>query len=204
MTTFFCSVCGHQHSGLVMDLAYQRPADVFNIPDDERPTRIRSNDDVCIIDDAEFYIRGILALPVRELDDQFCWGVWAQVDKDGLDYYLAHWNVASTDDLAPFPGLLSGGIGAYPDSDQLSVAIHLQSNNQRPWFVVLDQTHPLAQAQQMGITLHDVATFVAPVLHHQQDKEKQTMSIKPRTAEAPPPQRNDDASTIQDHNWGSA
>ena len=150
-----------------MDLAYQRPADVFKIPADERPKRIRINDDLCIIDDSEFYIRGVLALPVRELDTPFRWGIWAQVDKEAFDYYQAHWNVPSTDDLTSFPGVLSGGIAVYPDSDQLMVAIHMQPNNQRPVFVVLDHNHALAKAQQLGITLHDVARFAAPVTDRQ-------------------------------------
>ena len=74
MPTFICSVCGQEHTGLVMDLAYQRLADMFKIPANERPKRIRITDDLCIIDDAEFYIRGVLALSVPEVGDQFRWG----------------------------------------------------------------------------------------------------------------------------------
>ncbi|HEY9763136.1 MAG TPA: DUF2199 domain-containing protein [Trichocoleus sp.] len=150
-----------------MDLSYQRPADVFKIPANERHQRIRMNEDLCIIDDAEFYVRGVLALPVHEIADSFRWGLWAQVDKESFDYYRAHWNILSTDHLKTLSGLLSGGISAYPNSDQLLVAIHLQANNQRPRFVVLDQKHPLGEAQQGGISLHDVARFVAAVVNRQ-------------------------------------
>jgi hypothetical protein len=47
------------------------------------------------------------------------------------------------------------------------VAIHLQPNNQRPLFRVLERGHPLVEAQQRGISLHDVARFVAPVINAQ-------------------------------------
>lgn len=166
MKTFICKVCGQQHTELLMDLAYQRPADVFKIPVEERPERIRMNDDLCIIDDREFYIRGVLALPVSELDDSFRWGVWAQVDQESFDYYQAHWHISSVAGLMPFSGRLSGGLAAYSESDQLRVSIHLQPNNQRPLFVVEDQDHPLNQAQQQGITLHDVEAFVARIAPH--------------------------------------
>lgn len=160
MKPFICSICGQQHPELVMDLAYQRPADVFKVPPDERSERIRINEDLCIIDNTEFYIRGVLALPVPELNDSFRWGVWAQIDQESFDYYCSHWNVSSAEGLQPLSGRLSGGIGAYPGSDQLQISIHLQPNNQRPLFVVEEREHPLAQAQQQSITLHDVELFL--------------------------------------------
>ncbi|WP_190697817.1 MULTISPECIES: DUF2199 domain-containing protein [Cyanophyceae] len=165
MLPFLCSVCGQYHDNLLMDLAYQRPADVFKVPANERPQRIRVNEDLCIIDDTEFYIRGVLMLPVHELVDSFRWGVWAQVDKEAFDYYHTHWNVPSTDNFRSLYGVLSGGISAYPNSDQLMITIHLQANNQRPLFVVLNQKHPLGEAQRQGISLHDIEKFIAPVVN---------------------------------------
>jgi hypothetical protein len=79
MGTYRCGTCGKEHDELPMDLSYQRPADYFKIPEDERTKRVwmnaDSNADLCLIDNKEFYLRGVLALPVPETRAEFRFGV---------------------------------------------------------------------------------------------------------------------------------
>jgi hypothetical protein len=164
-TSFICSVCGKEHRGPLMDLAYTHPADYHKIPPRERAERIDFNDDFCVIDKSEYYIRGVLLLRVKETQGTFRWGLWAEVSEEEFFYYRAHWNIPNTEDVLPLSGRLSGGVGPYPDSDQLPVTVNLQPNNQRPLFYVVSSEHPLGYDQRNGITLHDVMTFTAPVLN---------------------------------------
>jgi hypothetical protein len=164
MAAYRCGTCGMQHDELLMDMSYQRPADYFKIPEDERIKRIwmnaEANTDVCVIDNNEFYVRGILALPLRDSQKEFRWGVWARIEVQDFKHYLELWE---TDDVAgepPFRGLLSGGVRDYAGSDTLEVTVHLQQNGQRPRFFVVSEEHPLGIAQRVGITMDEVHAFV--------------------------------------------
>lgn len=157
---FVCPQCGKVHGELPLDLAYLRPADVFKIPESQRGKRIRINEDLCIIDDHEFYIRGILVLPIRNTEKRFAWGVWARVSEADYQRYLKLWDVDSVEGEEPFAGKLSGGVKFYPDSDLLDVTVHLQPNNQRPLFKVISSEHLLGVDQRAGITMDKVHQFL--------------------------------------------
>jgi len=161
---FVCDICGKVHDGLPHDIAYKRPADYFKIPEAERSTPIKLDDDKCVIDNEEYYIRGILALPVLNSEQEFCWGVWAKISGKDLRWYLKHWNLEQYEEGLSFSGFLSGGIKFYETSDLLEVLIHPQPGKLRPRFEVIDKGHPLGLAQCNGITLMDVHNFVAPFL----------------------------------------
>ena len=59
MSEFVCGTCGKEHSSLPMDLAHRKPLDYFEIPESQRAERIWINDDLCVIDDERFFIRGV-------------------------------------------------------------------------------------------------------------------------------------------------
>jgi len=159
-TELICPQCGKVHGELPLDLAYRRPADCFKIPEDERGERIRINDDLCVIDGQEFYIRGVLELPIKDTAERFAWGIWARVIEADYERYLELWDVESVEGEAPLEGELSGGVKSYPGSDLLPVTIHLQPNNQRPLFKVKSLTVPLGIDQRDGITMEKVHQFL--------------------------------------------
>ena len=81
------------------------------------------------------------------------------VDRQHFERYLELWNVDHIPD-PPFPGRLSGGIRAYPDSDLLEVQVELQPGNKRPRLRVVSAEHALGQDQRAGILLAQVHTFI--------------------------------------------
>jgi hypothetical protein len=91
MAGFRCEVCGQEHGSLPLDLGYEYPADYFRISESERERRIVFNGDLCSIDRKEHYARGILALPIKDSDQEFRWGVWARIHSDNLKRYLELW-----------------------------------------------------------------------------------------------------------------
>lgn len=163
---YICSVCGKEHDALPLDMAYDCPADYFEVPPDERSERIwfnsDANPDLCVIDGKKFYLRGILAVPLRDKADEFRWGTWAQIEEKDFRRYYDLWYETDVSQEPSFRGGLSGGIRDFADSDGLEVDIKLQSNNQRPRLTVISKTHPLAIAQRDGVTLEDVHTFILP------------------------------------------
>lgn len=163
MVKFRCETCGKEHDTLPLDLAYEYPADFFRIPARERERRIVSNGDLCSIDKKEHYARGILALPIKGGDEEFRWGIWARIKAKDLKRYLDLWNSDVAAEEPRFPGQLSGGIQAYPDTDGLAVEVQLLVRK-RPRFFVVNPEHPLGIAQREGVSWEDVHRFVGLVL----------------------------------------
>jgi hypothetical protein len=162
---FICSVCGKEHDALPRDMAYELPADYFEIPPSERRERVwldaEKNPDLCVIDGSRFYLRGVLAVPVKgESGDEFRWGTWAEVEEKNLRRYYELWNETDVSNEPTFPGFLSGGIRDFEGSDGLEVVVELQSNKQRPHLTVVSETHPLGIVQRDGVTLEDVHNFI--------------------------------------------
>jgi len=156
---FVCGICGKQHDHEPMAIAYRRPASFFTIPKEERDRRVQCNDDLCAIDGRQFFIRGVLELPIRGTDTSFDWGVWARVDQRDFQRYLDAWRADTEDDVPPFSGWLSGGPASYPDSDGLEVSVRLRSGGLRPDFTVRSASHPLGVDQRQGISLEKAHQF---------------------------------------------
>ena len=137
-----------------MDIAYKRPLTYFTVPETERPKRVQENDNYLIIDKDTFIVRGILCLPVHELNDDFCFGVWAVVDEQTFSDI---WQLREVDGTGKvFDGGLDGDIRVYPDTLDTPLEVHLQPKGQRPRFLVKDADSPLGSAQKDGISIDRV------------------------------------------------
>lgn len=147
-----------------MDMAYKNPGRYFEIPAKERAARIYTSTDICVVDESEFYIRGVLPIPVINSDDEFRWGLWAKVEKDDFDVYVENWDGNLPENLPVLHGSLSGSMKYYLDSDKTSVEIHLQSGDQRPIFKVVSEENSLGSDQKKGITMEKVHSFVEAIL----------------------------------------
>ncbi len=162
--TFKCGTCGKFHIGLPMDMEFKKPGRYFEIPAKERNSRIYVSTDVCVVDDNEFYIRGVLPIPVANSIDKFRWGLWAKVEKNDFDIYAEYWDGNLTENLPALHGLLSGSMKHYPDSDMTPVEIYLQTGDQRPIFKVISDESSLGSDQKKGITIEKVHSFVELLL----------------------------------------
>src|SRR5712692_6420984 len=60
-----CQSCGEQHTGLPA-WHFAAPAQAHRIAPEERADRIDLTEDGCTIDGREFYVKGLLEIPVRE------------------------------------------------------------------------------------------------------------------------------------------
>jgi hypothetical protein len=164
IVSFICAICGREHESVPRDMAYRRPAHVFDVPEAEWPQRVYCTDDLCVVDGQHFLIRGILALPIAGTDEEFRWGPWAQVEQADFKRYYELWDDATEETLPPFPGWLSGNLRAYPDSDQLEVRVYVQAPGQRPRFRVVSAAHPLGIDQRVGISEARAHEFVADLI----------------------------------------
>ena len=160
MAKFHCEACGQDHDLSNVAIALQRPYHYFEVPEKERASRIKINDDLCSIDGKLFLIRGVLQIPIKGTDGTFDWGLWALIDRSDFDRYLKLWDVEIDPDEPPMPGLLSGNPPGYPEANLTDLTIHLQSGGQRPLFKVVDSDQQLAIDQREGISFEKIHPLI--------------------------------------------
>jgi hypothetical protein len=148
--TFRCATCGETHEGLP-DLGYRWPDPYFDVPEAERPLRIMGTSNTCSIDDRDFFIRGVILIPIKGQTDHLAIGVWVSQKRENYQKYLDNFD---TTDIGPFFGWLSNSISFYkPDTWALKTMAHFQGSNQRPLIKLEAMDHPLCRDYSEGITL---------------------------------------------------
>ncbi len=148
-----------------MDVAFGSPYYWTTVPQPERTQRTELTSDLCSIDNEDFFIRGILLVPIRGTDEHFGWGLWTSVSKANFDRYRETFDSHEQSALGTFTGYISNQIDAYPNLLQLVVRAHLQDDNQRPKLELEPTDHPLAVDQREGISQDRVVQLVTPYLH---------------------------------------
>ena len=66
--------------------------------------------------------------------------------------------------LAPFKRRLANFLSVYPETLNLKLRIVIQPVGTRPLFII-EEEHPLAVAQQHGMSVREVAELSAKLLH---------------------------------------
>ncbi len=150
--SFVCRQCGEVHEGLPTDWGFQQPDEVHALGYVEEYLRARSNRDFCTLDEARYFIRGVLMLPILELGDTFGWGIWVEVSRDHHDLYVRLFN----EDASAEPrvvGQIANSIPGYEETLELSIEVQFGTPDQRPTFWLPSGTqHQLHDEQLNGLS----------------------------------------------------
>jgi hypothetical protein len=163
-----CSRCGRVHEGLPHDWGFDAPVYWYALSPDERSTRGKLSEDLCVIRDEEgehFFIRGILPIPVRTSDEEFRYGVWASLSEKSFRRVVELWNDPKRTEEPPYFGWLSNSIAGYPETLSLKTNVHTRDLNLRPTIELQPTDHPLAVEQREGITPERLQELVELQLH---------------------------------------
>jgi hypothetical protein len=145
-----CAICGETHDDLP-DLAFRWPDPYFGVPEDERDARINGTKDLCSIDDSEFFIRGVILIPILDTSDHLGLGVWVSQKRENFETYLENYD---TPNIGPFFGWLSNAVSFYePSTWLLKTMAHFQGNGRRPLIELEPSDHPLYLDYSRGISL---------------------------------------------------
>jgi hypothetical protein len=149
--SFICTTCGKPHTELP-DLGTDKPDTWWSVPEAEREHRIVLTSDTCVIDQANYYIRGVLLIPIHDHPNAFGFGVWVSQKRENFERYLANFDSA---DIGPFFGWLCSRVGYFGEDDRypLKTMVHFRGNGSRPIVQLEPDDHPLAVAQREGISL---------------------------------------------------
>src|SRR5262245_56756972 len=118
---FTCPKCGRSHQGFP-NLHYASPNYVNQIPEYERPKRVFLTEDLCVIDDKDFFVRCRLLLPVRGISEEFGWGVWSTLSEANFHRYQQHFD-EDMSGCSPMFGYLSNRLPDYPDTLNLRLSV---------------------------------------------------------------------------------
>lgn len=121
------------HEGLP-DIGFRWPDPYFGVPESERATRVWGTADACVIDDEDFFIRGIILIPIRDEPLKFGIGVWVSQKRENFETYMDTWALKT---MARFEG-----------------------NGKRPLIDLEPSDHPLFVDYSSGITLDRAWSFV--------------------------------------------
>ena len=145
-----CVTCGQIHDDLP-HMALDYPDYYFGVPEAERESRIQLTSDTCIIDNEDFFIRGVIEISVHGYPQVFGFGVWVSQKRDNFYTYLENFD---SETIGPFFGWLSNNISYYSeDTLNLQTMAHFRGQELRPRIEIEASNHQLAIDQRNGITL---------------------------------------------------
>jgi hypothetical protein len=162
---FVCSTCGEWHAGLPLDWAFNAPIYWDQIPEGERSQKGHISGDFCAIDGRDFFVRGVIAIPILGSEEVFMWGVWVTLSRPHFDRILKLWNDPRIVEEPRYFGWLSNNIPIYPNTLNLKTHIFSKNVKHRPFIDLEPTDHPLAVEQRIGITYERVKEIAAQMTH---------------------------------------
>lgn len=158
-----CGSCEEWHHGPCLDFAFSSPY-YWTIEDDEKnqadmiesgfaelPTTLLT-EDICIRNGEDYFIRGVIHLPIIGTAETLRWGVWGSLSRENFEKLLAMNDDPERVNLPEMFSWLSTDIEDYPETLSLKMYAHIQELNERPIFELEPDDHPLAQEYHHGIT----------------------------------------------------
>jgi hypothetical protein len=155
--SYQCSICNKVHIDLPhigAPAPYQWTSEFANDPS------CLLTEDLCIIENRDFFVRGIIEIPVHDYEHEFGWGVWVSHKRENFQKYRDNFDSA---DIGPFFGWLSTEITFYSQSTlELKTMAHYRAQGLRPRIMLEPSEHPLWKHQKEGITFDEAWKMV----HH--------------------------------------
>jgi hypothetical protein len=152
-----CGTCAAEH-GWPFDLAARTPDPWPHGEDYEHNGALRMDgdflsEDFCVLDGKHFMIRCVLTIPVQGLDSDFGFGCWSTLSRENFDKYLGGFDSGDYGDNSMWSGWLVNRLENFTArTDPVALWVQPRGGRQRPLLWVQDDDHPLAIAQEQGIT----------------------------------------------------
>lgn len=161
-----CPQCGSEHA--LLEPSFRRPDAVVQMPEGQRESRIRENEDLCTIQAGDgdevprFFLRTVLPVSLTDCGHNTQWGLWVEVDEFHAKRVWDLWNAPDQVQEPPFPGFVANHIHGYPETVGLPVAVHLTGPKTRPRATFPEELmHPFAAECRAGVTCHRVEEWLA-------------------------------------------
>lgn len=143
----------------------------FQAPDSWRPVDSDSDagseltPDLCVIRNEDFFVRGIVEIPVLDQDEPFAWGVWVSLSRKNFERMGDLWLSPDRVQEPPYFGWFCNVIPGFPTTLHLKTSVHTREVGVRPYIELEPTDHPLAVEQRNGITMARVREIAEGILH---------------------------------------
>lgn len=157
-----CGSCEKWHYGPCLDFSHSSP--IYWDEKNEAKNRVGAlkppfkklpsdylDEDSCIINN-DYFIRGIIHLPIIGTTETFRWGVWGSLKRENFQKVLTMMDDPKRVELPPMFSWLSNSIDEYPETSNLKMYAHIQEVGERPTFELEPTDHPLSVEYYHGIT----------------------------------------------------
>ncbi|HEU4825042.1 MAG TPA: DUF2199 domain-containing protein [Dongiaceae bacterium] len=159
--SFVCATCGRLHEGSP-SIGYSAPFYWQEAYRADTTGTSRINDDLCMIERRDYFIRCILEVPILEVEEPFLWGVWvSQSERNFQDYADSFHDTPERRTFGYFANRLPG----YPDTLSLHTQVNWQRGRGRPIVELEPADHPLYRDWSEGIGWARAAELARPYLH---------------------------------------
>lgn len=160
-----CSRCGEEHVGVPLDWAFDAPA----YWDGGRTEDDFLTEDLCVWTDDEpklnFFIRGVLEIPVAGSEQKLGYGVWSSLSKDSFKRVVDRWDDPGRVEQPPYFGWLCNSLPGYPETLSLPLDVVTQELETRPLIVLHEGDHPLVVEQHEGISMERAQAIAELNMH---------------------------------------
>ena len=148
--SYRCHTCDELHTDLP-HVGLDKPDYYWTVPEEERAARTEVTSDTCIIDDQDFFIRGVIEIPVHDYSEVFGFGAWVSLKRENFHRYLENFD---SSDIGLFFGWMSTSISFYKEETLLlKTMAHFRGGGLRPRIELEPSDHPMAIDQRTGINL---------------------------------------------------
>jgi hypothetical protein len=165
---FRCTCCGKVHEGSP-SFAFKAPDHYACLTDEQKADLGKLSNDFCVIkrgEDADYFIRAVLEVPIHGVEDPFLWGVWVSLSKKSFDRYSETYNDPVNGE--GFFGWVCNEIPIYPYSASRPADVVVQTGRQRPKVVLHrgdPEDDPLVVDQTEGISMVRAQELAERAMH---------------------------------------
>ena len=159
-----CGSCDEWHTGPILDIGFDEPHywskefeesarwTVLPSGELEKNSGTFLDSDYCAIEDRDFFVRGLISLPILGAAETFCWGVWGSLSRENFEKLIRADHANERLEIPAMFSWLSNNIPDYPDTLSLKMYAHIQEPGLRPEFWLERSDHPLSQENHHGIS----------------------------------------------------
>jgi hypothetical protein len=116
--------------------------------------------DLCVWTDLDgqrnYFIRGVLEIPVLETGECFKYGVWSSLSAESFTRVFELWDDPRRTKEPAYFGWLSNSLPGYPETLGLPADVITGTLELRPTIVLHEGHHPLIREQREGISTERV------------------------------------------------
>ncbi len=157
-----CPSCTQLHHGFPA-LAYNLPDAIFQLSAEDKARRAVISSDLCILDDARYFIRCVLAVAVIGYEEEFEYGPWVEINTEDFTRYSVWFNLGVSPGWQSIEGQIANAFAA-SSSTTLGLGCRVvlpDDEDSRPFVQVSDISHPLFDEQTHGMSITRATQLIA-------------------------------------------